>query len=129
MARELSLRAIVAVFFLLSCFHNSSFPSVPNDCAIVATEAYHRVAPAASWARLLHIDYQDGAHMICAWQLRANDPVLVYDIFFLSGATLELPTARRDAEVIAKLFADELNRGNWTHSTIKITGAHFVELH
>ncbi len=104
--------------------------NLPGDCAVVATEAYHRVVAAAGWARLLHLDYasEDDAHMVCVWQLRPNDPILIYDRYFLDGSTLELPTAKRDAKLIASLFSDAINRQNWSRNRgIKITGGHFVE--
>ncbi len=113
--------------------HSENVPSVqsvglPNDCAIVATEAYHRVAPAAKWARLLHLDLSaTEGHMVCVWQLTPHDPILLYDKFYLGSQTLELQTAQHDAKVIAAAFADALNRANWRHGQVKFTGAHFVE--
>lgn len=100
-------------------------PSLPGDCAIVATEAYRRVSPGACWARLLHIDctYPDGktqgGHMMTAWQLTVGGQILLYDAAFLNF-TLELPTHERNALMIAAVL-------NTQYPKMLITGAHFIE--
>jgi hypothetical protein len=69
---------------------------LPNDCAIVATEAYARLNDSAAWCHILRFDiiFPDhvSGHAVCVWQIELGGKVCVYD----RNGTMALETSSRD---------------------------------
>jgi hypothetical protein len=96
---------------------------LPGSCALIATEAYHRAAPSAAWAALLHLQVMDGTretgHMVAVWKITDSGPVLCYDTWLFTGTT-ELDTRQPDANAIAGDLAKRFPK-------VLRGGAHFIQ--
>jgi hypothetical protein len=87
-------------------------PQLPDrmknkDCAVVATENLHRLAPTAAWSNVLVFDYmingvRQGGHAVAVWKIAPESKVMVVD----ENGTLELDTTSTDAnDILAALAA------------------------
>jgi hypothetical protein len=94
---------------------NGFVPSIssrdlPNDCAIIATEAAARLMRAGVWVKILNIAYVDletrsiVRHDLTVWQPPAAKQINVYDLSILKG-TAELETESHDAKQISAALA------------------------
>lgn len=76
---------------------------LPNDCAIVATEASARLGTSAAWSQVLLVKFIDvktmrvSSHVMIAWQIHKDGAILIYD----SDGTLPLDTHSQSAFDIA----------------------------
>ena len=81
------MKIIALLAALLLC---SGTPSpaddLPQDCAIVASVAYVRIAPIAYWCRMLFIEAlvssplpRSAGHVLVAWQMSEGGPIFAYD--------------------------------------------------
>lgn len=80
------------------------YKPLPNECAIVATEAVARLRKAGIDARILEIAYLQhfdlSSHAMVVWRLPGSDRIAIYDDYFLGG-TIVLGTNKFDAFHIA----------------------------
>jgi hypothetical protein len=107
-------------FFLLSC---SAFANdLPNDCAIIATEANARLKTSAVWSQVLTIKYFDSEnlcirrHAMTVWQVHKGGTILIYD----AGGTLDLQMHSQKANDIVQAL-------NKLNPTLPILEGHFVQ--
>ena len=68
----------------------------PNDCAIVATEAYYRLKKVSYWIEMVwyqgeHTNGEKYGHVVVLWQVRKNGRVNLFDAtgayYFLTNST------------------------------------------
>ena len=110
------------VFIFLFLFSVAYANPLPNDCAIIATEANARLSTSAAWTRVLFIKFFNtekltiSAHVMTVWQIHKGGSVLVYD----DDGTICLVTHSQKAADIVK----ELNVGNQTQTIFE---ARFIE--
>lgn len=95
----------VAAIALASAIYFDGGQPLQQDCVITATEAVARLAPTASWSRILLLRYtrQNGVtynHALAVWIAPTSTNVCSYD----KTGTLELPTQSRDANVIGATY-------------------------
>ena len=80
---------------------------LPNDCAILATEANARLAEADVWTRIIFVFFIDPAdgrkygHALTVWQPAGAKQICVYD----EHGTVRLTTDSHDPAVIAAELA------------------------
>ena len=78
-------RLDLTIIALLAMALPTAKAELDNDCALVATEAFAKVAPYACWARLLAFKFIDVAegktygHVMFCWQATRNGRILIYD--------------------------------------------------
>lgn len=95
--------------------------ALPNDCAIVATEAAARLRNTGAWHRLLVFGYVNlvtgeiRGHALAVWQPIKDSRVFAYD----STGSFELETSSRELKDIAAQLG--------IVSGCMIVNAHFVE--
>ena|SRR6187431_403040 len=89
---------------LLCSGHPLQAGELPQDCGLVAAEAYARISPVAYWCRLLMFKAQTvlppkvGGHVLTVWQMSPSGPVFAYD----ANGTFYLENVHeQDAEKIA----------------------------
>lgn len=77
---------------------------LPNDCAIVASEAAGRLRRAGVYARVLQIIFFDhntvSRHAIVVWRIPGSDAIAAYDMYLMNG-TEELKTTKFEAPSLA----------------------------
>ena len=83
---------------------------LPNDCAIVASEAASRLAATGAWTRVIFVEYGDPrlgrlcGHALVVWQPPATHTLCIYD----ASGTLDLEThARDDADAVGREWAKD----------------------
>jgi hypothetical protein len=95
---------------------------LPNDCAIVATEANARLATSAIWSQVLLVRFIDiknvqiNGHALVVWQIHKDGSILVYD----ESGTVDLDTRSQNPNDIAAA----LNKRNPLQP---IYAAHFIQ--
>jgi len=95
---------------------------LPNDCAILATEANARLATSAAWSQVLFIQVFDFkklrtfGHALAVWQIHKDGAIIVYD----GTGAADLKTHSHQANDIAV----ELNKLNPTQPIFE---AHFIQ--
>ena len=120
--------AILTALFLSLAAAVSAAPTprdLPNDCAIVASEAASRLAATGAWTRIMRITLitRDGhvaGHAITVWIPPTATHVWFYDQYLLGGGgSLDLDISERDTCAIAIAIQAKLH--------ILIPEAHFIE--
>lgn len=98
---------------------------LPNDCALVATEAAARLVKTGVWVQVMHVTFLEGpsgpaGHAICVWQLPTSNKIEMYDQYFVAphGASTELDTESHDATEIGKAIGKRFS--------VVIFEAHFL---
>jgi hypothetical protein len=80
---------------------------LPNDCAIVATEAAARLAATGVWTQVIFLKYFEPqtkriyGHALVVWQPPTAHIVCIYD----ATGTYDLATEKHDPAEIGKLWA------------------------
>lgn len=94
---------------------------LPNDCAIIASEAASRLAATGAWTRIIVIKFSNPrtkvafSHALAVWQPPTSHVVCTYERFGM----LELRTTRHEPERIGK---------EWAHiEGVTLIEAHFVQ--
>jgi hypothetical protein len=97
-----ALAVAFAAMLSLTTFAND----LPNDCALIATQAFSRVEENSAWSRVLMFAYLNletgltGGHAVMVWQINDKSAVLMYD----RSGTIELPTHSHELlDVIAEI--------------------------
>ena len=97
---------IAAAIMAVSGCVSANPMDLPNDCAIVATEAHSRLRDSAVWDRIIFFKAIDLAtlrgfgHAITVWQIEKGGPIYVYD----AAGTIQLKThSRKLADIITEL--------------------------
>lgn len=97
---------------------------LPNECAIIATEAYERLRVTGVWVRLVHmellIDGVTSGHMVVAWQPSPNSPMMFYDDNLFRG-TMTIPVSDRNLNSACPILNSLLP------SNIRIVRASYIE--
>lgn len=87
---------LAAMLALAAC--NGQSGALPNDCAIVATEAEARLLYTAAWSRVALLRFfwtgtwERGGHVVIVWQVTEGGEVMAYD----ENGTLALETRSQD---------------------------------
>lgn len=123
-ARLFALKLFAAIL-LTSCTSPANPRDLPNDCAIVAAEAYSRLKESANWSRILAIHGlafpENGCmkpvhHVMTAFQYTEESNIMLFDI----NGSFEIPTtSHKLSDIIAAVtIASE--------GHLVITAAHFL---
>ncbi len=81
--------------------------NIPNDCVLLATEAFVRLRAAGVWVRMVHLGVMvqgtKFGHAVVCWQPAPGMRILMYDETLFHG-TLQLPTSSRDPKTLQKVL-------------------------
>lgn len=103
--RAFLLLPVATLAVALAIYFDGGEP-LQQDCVITATEAIARLAPTASWSRILLLRYvqpQSGKtynHALAVWIAPTSTRVCCYD----RSGTLEIQTQSRDPVVIGRTY-------------------------
>lgn len=87
---------LALILSLSAC--NAPQGALPNDCAIVATEAEARLLYTAAWSRVALLRFfwtgtwERAGHVVIVWQVTEGGEVMAYD----ADGTLALETRSQD---------------------------------
>ena len=105
-ARLFALKLFCAILLLPGCTTIADPRDLPNDCGIVAAEAYSRLKATSLWVRIISVkgmlftekeEIKVIYHVMTVYQYDAESHVMIYD----EGGTAELPTNSRQMKDIA----------------------------
>ena len=116
-----ALNTLIAAVMLIS---SACKGDLPNDCAVIATEANARVEHNAAWSRVVFLHFVDlqahelHGHAVTVWQIHEKSHVLLYD----ASGTIELQTSSRNLSDIVAALNKELRQGG-----VVVLEAHFID--